>query len=49
MARVNLRLARLRGTLPRGRYSVAVRLTQNGRVVGGRLTQAGRRVGGSGG
>ncbi len=34
-ATVNLRLARLRGTLPKGRYRVGVRLTQNGRVVGG--------------
>jgi hypothetical protein len=34
-ATVNLRLARLRGSLPRGRYSVAVRLTQAGRRVGG--------------
>jgi hypothetical protein len=31
---VNLRLARLRGALPRGRYRVAVRLTQSGRSVG---------------
>ena len=34
-ATVNLRLARLRGSLPRGRYRVVVRLTQAGRVVGG--------------
>jgi hypothetical protein len=34
-ATVNLRLARLRGTLPRGRYRVTVRLTQAGRKVGG--------------
>jgi len=34
-ATVNLRLTRLRGTLPRGRYRVGVRLTQAGRVVGG--------------
>ena len=33
-ATVNLRLARLRGTLPRGRYRVAVRLTQAGQKVG---------------
>jgi len=32
---VNLRLARLRGTLPRGRYRIGVRLTQAGRKVGG--------------
>jgi len=32
---VNLRLTRLRGTLPRGRYTVAVSLTQKGRRVGG--------------
>jgi hypothetical protein len=34
-ATVNLRLARLRGTLPRGRYRLGVRLTQQGRKVGG--------------
>jgi hypothetical protein len=34
-ATVNLRLARLRGTLPRGRYRVAVRLTQAGPRAGG--------------
>jgi hypothetical protein len=34
-ATVNLRLARLRGTLPRGRYRLGVRLTQKGRAVGG--------------
>ncbi len=34
-ATVNLRLARMRGTLPRGRYRVGVRLTQKGRAVGG--------------
>jgi hypothetical protein len=33
-ATVNLRLARLRGTLPRGRYNVSVRLTQGGHGVG---------------
>lgn len=32
---VNMRLVRLRGSLPRGRYTVAVRLTQNGRAIGG--------------
>lgn len=32
---VNMRLMRLRGTLPRGRYTVVVRLTQNGRAIGG--------------
>jgi hypothetical protein len=34
-ATVNLRLARLRGSLPKGRYRLGVRLTQKGRVVGG--------------
>ena len=34
-ATVNLRLARLLGSLPRGRYKVAVRLTQAGRDIGG--------------
>jgi len=34
-ATVNLRLARLRGTLPRGRYRVGVRLTQAGHRAGG--------------
>jgi len=34
-ATVNLRLTRLRGTLPRGSYTVAARLTQAGRRVGG--------------
>ena len=34
-ATVNLRLTRLRGTLPRGRYRVGVRLTQAGHRVGG--------------
>jgi len=34
-ATVNLRLTRLRGTLPRGRYRVGVRLTQAGRKVAG--------------
>jgi hypothetical protein len=34
-ATVNLRLTRLRGTLPKGRYRVGVRLTQGGRKVGG--------------
>jgi len=34
-ATVNLRLTRLRGTLPRGRYRVGVRLTQAGHKVGG--------------
>ena len=34
-ATVNLRLARLRGTLPKGRYRVGVRLTQAGHKVGG--------------
>jgi hypothetical protein len=34
-ATVNLRLARLRGTLPRGRYKVVVRLTQAGHKVAG--------------
>lgn len=34
-ATVNLRLTRLRGQLPRGRYRVGVRLTQAGRKVGG--------------
>jgi len=34
-ATVNLRLTRLRGTLPRGRYTVGVSLTQKGRRVGG--------------
>jgi hypothetical protein len=33
-ATVNLRLARLRGTLPRGRYRVGVRLTQAGHQAG---------------
>ena len=33
-ATVNLRLARLRGTLPRGRYRVSVRLTQGGHRIG---------------
>jgi len=32
-ATVNLRLARLRGTLHRGRYKIAVRLTQGGRKL----------------
>jgi hypothetical protein len=34
-ATVNLRLTRLRGTLPRGRYRVGVRLTQAGNRAGG--------------
>jgi hypothetical protein len=34
-ATVNLRLARLRGTLPRGCYRLGVRLTQAGHRVGG--------------
>jgi hypothetical protein len=34
-ATVNLRLTRLRGSLPRGRYRVGVRLTQAGHRVGG--------------
>jgi hypothetical protein len=34
-ATVNLRLTRLRGTLPRGRYEVGVRLMQAGHRVGG--------------
>jgi hypothetical protein len=34
-ATVNLCLTRLRGTLPRGRYKVSVRLTQAGHRVGG--------------
>jgi hypothetical protein len=34
-ATVNLRLTRLRGALPRGRYRVGVRLTQGGRRAGG--------------
>ena len=34
-ATVNLRLTRLRGTLPRGRYRVGVALTQAGHRVGG--------------
>jgi hypothetical protein len=34
-ATVNLRLTRLRGTLPKGRYRLGVRLTQKGRAVGG--------------
>jgi len=34
-ATVNLRLTRLRGTLPRGRYRVGVRLTQAGHRAGG--------------
>ncbi len=34
-ATVNLRLTRLRGTLPRGRYRIGVRLTQAGHGVGG--------------
>jgi len=37
-AMVNLRLARLRGTLPRGRHRVGVRLTQAGHRVGGLRT-----------
>ena len=37
-ATVNLRLTRLRGTLPRGRYRVAVSLTQAGRRAGGLKT-----------
>jgi hypothetical protein len=37
-ATVNLRLTRLRGTLPRGRYKVAVALTQAGHRVGGLKT-----------
>jgi len=34
-ATVNMRLTRLRGTLPAGRYRVGVRLTQAGQRVGG--------------
>ena len=50
-ATVNLRLTRLRGTLPRGRYAIAVSLTQAGHRVGGALQKNplalrhGRRVG----
>jgi hypothetical protein len=37
-ATVNLRLARLRGTLPSGRYKVVVGLTQAGQRAGGLKT-----------
>ena len=37
-ATVNVRLTRLRGTLPRGRYKVVVGLTQAGHRVGGLRT-----------
>jgi hypothetical protein len=40
-ATVNLRLARLRGTLPRGRYKVSARLTQGGHRAGGTTRRRG--------
>jgi hypothetical protein len=40
---VSLRLTRLRGTLPRGRYRLGVRLTQKGRKVAGFRRRIGLR------